>query len=285
MKKCTVCAQTFRNTTATGSPNICLQIHGLLSGNDDGQWRLDNYGKVAPQSLLPIQETQMSFVVHLSEWVISILQPFDTVEQHNFVKMITAASSCLVAPAARSIRKRFLQIEEEEESIVKAKIACGEFQVSLTADTWSSRVYKGYMIVTGHYVDSDLSMKCVILEFNFFHTPHIGGAAEAFLKEVIEHWRLTERVRAITSDNVSDVVLGMSFLYDWLSEKDPMIYKNSSQFYIRCFANIPNLATMECMKEIYGHIEKIGSLPSTLRSSVKKRDLSNDFIVKLCLKV
>lgn len=97
-----MCAN-ISKTTATGSLKIHLQNHGLLSGNDEGQWRLDNRGNLTPQSLLLIQEAHKSFEAHPCEWMICTLQPFYTVEQHTFVKMVTTASSSFVLPSARSI--------------------------------------------------------------------------------------------------------------------------------------------------------------------------------------
>lgn len=41
-------------------------------------------------------------------------------------------------------------------------------------------------MVTGHYVDSNWSMKCVTLDFNRLHRQQTGQAEEAFLKAVIE---------------------------------------------------------------------------------------------------
>lgn len=78
-------------------------------------------------------------------------------------------------------------MEEEKESSITAKIECGEFRVSLTADAWLSRICKEFTVVVGNYVDSEWSKKCVTLAFSRFNTPHIGRAAEAFWKEVIEH--------------------------------------------------------------------------------------------------
>lgn len=98
-----MCAQTFRNTAATGLLEIHLQIHDLLLSNDDGQWRVDSCGKIALQTLLPIQEAEKSFETYLCEWIIFILQSIDTVEQHTFVKRISAAKSRLAVPSAGSI--------------------------------------------------------------------------------------------------------------------------------------------------------------------------------------
>lgn len=94
-------------------------------------------------------------------------------------------------------------------------------------------------------------MKFATLAFSRFHTPHTCRAPNVLSKEVIEHWGLTEHVKAITTDNTSDLVLVMSFLHDWLSEEHPMTYEHSSQYPISCFAHILNFATKERMKDIH----------------------------------
>lgn len=53
-------------------------------------------------------------------------------------------------------------------------------KVCLTADACSSKIYKGYMEVTGHWVDDSWNMRSAILDFCRFPTPHTGDATCTF---------------------------------------------------------------------------------------------------------
>lgn len=282
--RCIVCSQTFRGTTATGSLKTHLQNHGLLGDSGKRQRRLNSSCEVVPTSLIPSQEKQRIFEIHLCEWMIGTLQPFSTVEQSAFVHMVRSANPNIVVPSTRTIRRRILKLSEEKELVVKAKIAQEHCRLSITADAWSSRVYKGFMVVTAHFIDKNWNMKSVIIEFDRFYTPHTGEAVEAFLRDVIERWGISQRVQAVTTDSASDMIRGMSLLHRWLSSIDPNMPQLRSHFHIRCFAHVLNLATKECMKDIHSHISKIRALLSTLRSSVKRRDLFNEVKTELGLK-
>lgn len=88
-----------------------------------------------------------------------------------------------------------------------------QFWLRLTEDAWSSMVYKGFMVVTGHYVDKDWEMKSLIIELDRFYNFHTGKAAEDFMEDVIETWNLTERIQSLTTDIASDFIRGISMLH------------------------------------------------------------------------
>lgn len=49
-------------------------------------------------------------------------------------------------------------------------------KVSLTADIWSSPIFKGYMAVIAYWLDTNWDLKSTVLELKRFHTPHTGDA-------------------------------------------------------------------------------------------------------------
>ena len=53
-------------------------------------------------------------------------------------------------------------------------------KVSIKPDAWSSRMYKGYMVVTAHWIDSSWNLQSAVIDFNRFLTSHTGDAACKF---------------------------------------------------------------------------------------------------------
>lgn len=50
-------------------------------------------------------------------------------------------------------------------------------KVRFTVDAWSSRVYRGYMVISVHLIDHCCNLHSTLLDFVRFPTPHTGEAA------------------------------------------------------------------------------------------------------------
>lgn len=66
--------------------------------------------------------------------------------------------------------------------------------------------------MTGHWVDGTWIMRCAVLEFKRFFTPHTGEAAAAFLLDAIEEWGMGARVSSTKMENSNDMVKGVKIL-------------------------------------------------------------------------
>lgn len=120
-------------------------------------------------------------------------------------------------------------------------------RVSLTADAWSSRIYHGYMVVTGHWIDESWTMRATVLEFKRFITPHTGDAVCHFIEEVIKDGGLENSLMSITTDNASDMIAAIRKLnnkiHNALDVTDSSL--RFENFHIRCIAHIVNLSVKE----------------------------------------
>lgn len=60
----------------------------------------------------------------------------------------------------------------------------------LTADSWSSRLNKGYMCVAVNWIDENWKVKSKLLDFKHFPTPHTGSTKCDVLYELLEDFHL-----------------------------------------------------------------------------------------------
>lgn len=76
----------------------------------------------------------------------------------------------------------------------KCKLYCIEMRDSfksipgkanITTYAWLSRVYKGYLTTTLHWVDRNLVMHSIVLEFVRFSTPHNTETAATLLADIM----------------------------------------------------------------------------------------------------
>lgn len=88
-------------------------------------------------------------------------------------------------------------------------------------------------------------------------------------------------IRAVTTDNASDMRKGLKKLCDDLSTASPGTYCDSSAFHVRCVSHVVNMAVVECMAVVHTHITKIRYLINSIRSSVKLRDIFNEVHIEL----
>lgn len=92
-------------------------------------------------------------------------------------------------------------------------------------------------------------MQATVLEIKWFKTPYSGAAASKFIFEVIKDWGLEMSFMAITTDDSSNMNVGIRKLNIKIVNK---LAKNVStlrfeKFHIRCITHIFNLAVKEFM--------------------------------------
>ena len=88
---------------------------------------------------------------------------------------------------------------------------------------------------------------------------------------VIQDWKLDTRLEAITTDNGSDMVKGVSNLLHELNEA-PENQFVVGEVHRRCMAHIVNLAVKASLSHIHTQVGNIRSLVSGIRQSTKRRE-------------
>lgn len=138
-------------------------------------------------------------------------------------------------------------------------------RVSVTANEWYLKVYKDYMVVTGHWVDPDWNLRSIEIEFERFLTPHKNGAAETFLRDMRSDWYLLDKSQGVTMEKASDMVKRIDFLQQSLRRKCPSVYSEHHLFYVRCFAEVLNLTVKEALWSTHSKIKNIFNFVGTVR--------------------
>src|SRR5690349_5995081 len=76
-------------------------------------------------------------------------------------------------------------------------------RIALTLDGWSSRVVRGYLVVTAHWIDTtkdSWTLRSCVLDFVHFPPPHNTETTSELLLKVLEDYNIGSRVRAVTTD-------------------------------------------------------------------------------------
>lgn len=246
------------------------------------QSRFNTHGSLHCTSAQPFDHVQCNLNESIVKWVVDTVSSFSAVEQKSFHALIHSVNPSLIIPSRHTVRHLILQKHITLRERVRSYIATSAKSVCLTCDAWSSRVYRGYMTITVHFIDNSWKMKSCLLDFVRFKTPHTGEASFGILHDTIKTWELDKMVHSITTDNAADIVRGVEILRSVLYAETYLDqYRPRRSFHVRCIAHVLNLAVKECMQLVHDKLEKVRRLLSSIRCSVKRRALFNDIKVEM----
>lgn len=180
----------------------------------------------------------------MSFWVVRLCLSFSVVEDSNFVNLINNFAPGFAVPS-RITQRRILQ-QHKEVSLQQKSYSHSIQSFTLNTDAWSSRVMKGYIAITIHWIDSDWCLQSSFHDIRRFPTPRTGHATAALLAEVTGRWEIASKVKAVTADKDSAVCKHVALLRNMLNEQrcEDMSLEN---FHVRCIAHIIYFEVKECL--------------------------------------
>ncbi|XP_023730956.1 zinc finger BED domain-containing protein RICESLEEPER 2-like [Lactuca sativa] len=176
----------------------------------------------------------------IANWILSTEQPFATVEDAMFVKMMKTATPLFEKVSRVTITSDYFKVYEHEKKRLKAltKVAS---KISLTTDCWKSSHQKiEYMVITAHFVDHNWRLQKYVLSFEHVHPPHTTVDIIDGIYKYLQEWEIKDKIFTISVDNIAynDKALRR------LKENFSRVRKLSCGgilFRIRCCAHILNL--------------------------------------------
>lgn len=148
--QCTVrsCNHTFSINSSTSTLKEHLRAHRLFN-TDDNQQRLSTSTQNSDLTLTTsppaaIESFQARFESQLSDFIVVGRHSFSLVENLEFKKLISLCNPNLHLPSRKTIQRRVLAICNNMKENLKSLLYKRTSRVILTADEWSSRIYRGY---------------------------------------------------------------------------------------------------------------------------------------------
>ncbi|MBW0547074.1 hypothetical protein O181_086789, partial [Austropuccinia psidii MF-1] len=74
--------------------------------------------------------------------------------------------------------------------------------VSFTTNTWTSPNMKGYMAVTGHFINQDFNIFSILLGLTEIQGDHSGTSLAEEFWQILERYNLENYIVSITTDNI-----------------------------------------------------------------------------------
>ena len=165
------------------------------------------------------------------------MQPFSIVEDRGFRRFIQALDPRYEIPGRKKITQVIIpRIYKKEEESLKKELENTE-HIALTTDEWTSRTTKGYMAVTAHFIDKNMTLQSRVLETRRVTSSVTSENIKDELNHVMDSWSIQQKVFAIVTDNAANMKLAINLL---------------NKRHVPCSAHTLNLAVQDAVNKVAG---------------------------------
>ncbi|KAG8363067.1 hypothetical protein BUALT_BualtUnG0007600 [Buddleja alternifolia] len=182
--------------------------------------------------------------------------PLSIVDHVGFRSFVASFKSSFQVMSRNTLKNDIMKIYSNER--VKCynlleKLKC---RIAITTNMWtSSNNKKGFMAITGHYIDDSWVLQSCILRFIYVPAPHTAKALSGQLNRALIDWKINRKLSTITVDNCSTNDVMLARLVEKLPRRDMLL--NGKVLHMRCCAPILNLIVKDGLGVITDAIERI----------------------------
>lgn len=138
-------------------------------------------------------------------------------------------------------------VKERQQSLLQKLPP--DAKLSIALDCWTSPFRQAFMAITGYFIDEEWECREILLGFEPLSGSHTGVNLGDVLLQVLQEYRITDRVLAATTDNASN----NSTLISSIRESIQSLELNTDSTIIRipCLAHIIQLS----LKDLLGQMK------------------------------
>ena len=185
-------------------------------------------------------------------------------ESPAFERMIQRAFCPQYSNVSRKTTKKdIVKSYHEKWDALRQSLSALTFSIALTSDIWtSSHQRTSYLSVVAHYLDSKYRLNKRVIGFKDIDESHTGEAIASQILEVIQEYKIEDRVVSITLDNASANTSAMNTLEPYIQS-----YIGGYVLHQRCVCHIINLIVQSGMSQVSKHLSSIRSAIRFLSTS------------------
>ncbi|CAG8521648.1 11978_t:CDS:2, partial [Cetraspora pellucida] len=253
---CEKCSDVFASTSGTSTLRRHLESHQIIVPKKI-QKKTSYYN--IPYSINEQQERDDVVI----EWIISNTQPFSTVENKAWRRMITKFDPHYQFHNRHTIKNFILTLYDKKKEQLKLIIDNIPGKVSFTSDMWTASNGSAFLSLTIHYIDSSWRLRNFLLDIVPMAVRHTGVNMCNAIMDVLHEFNLTEKALALTTDNASSMIVCGATIAEELDRE----FDNLSFSHYRCATHILNLAVSKGIELVDKTITKIRSLMLYIKDS------------------
>lgn len=188
--------------------NTNFHTHGFFLEGDTQQ-SFEHEGALVAQTPPPNWYNQDYFENIPISCIVQSLLPFSFTKRDTEKRFFKGINPGFSVPSRLTTHHRVMDMKADLKAKMRLIMSPRKGKVSLTADSRSSKMFWGYMIITAHWIDAKRCLLSATLEFIPFYTPLIADAVCASLCDMIKSWNLGKDAQFVATDNASDIVKEM----------------------------------------------------------------------------
>ncbi|KAL6560489.1 hypothetical protein OROGR_004048 [Orobanche gracilis] len=206
-------ASTGCTTTFNRHVDKCLLAHGRTHQKQlQFQPSTDNPSEV---TLANFQYDHSEMRKVISHYILVNELPFRHAESFMFDVIMRKASPFWQKISRQTVKQDCMTTYEIEKKNLK-ELFKSVRKINITTDMWTSSHQKlGYMVVTGHWIDSEWKLNMRVLNFCNVPPPHSGYVISEALFKSLNEWGIVDKIGTLTVDNAkANDLMGNSFMHD-----------------------------------------------------------------------
>uniref|UniRef100_A0A2N9FGB2 BED-type domain-containing protein n=1 Tax=Fagus sylvatica TaxID=28930 RepID=A0A2N9FGB2_FAGSY len=138
----------------------------------------------------------------LAHMVIMHEYPLAMVDHVGFRRFVSGLQPNFKLVSRNTLKRDILKIYDYEKQKSMAKIDNNGSRVAITTDMWtSSNKKRGFMVVTGHYINDSWILESQIMRFIYVPSPHTKEVLSTVLLECLLEWNVDRKLSTVTVDN------------------------------------------------------------------------------------
>ncbi|GAB4827468.1 hypothetical protein Ancab_040027 [Ancistrocladus abbreviatus] len=192
----------------------------------------------------------------VAHWILMHEHSVSIVEEEGFNLMMKCGMPQWQKISHQTIREDCYKVYELQRKKLKSllmKIS----NISLTTDLWYASPQKiEYMVLTGHFVDSNWMLQKHVLSFVHIPLPRRGVEIADCIYKCLKEWGIENKVFTVSVDNASANDVCIRYLKDTFSKTRKLVC-GGKLFHVRCYAHIFNIMVQYGLQEIKHVIENI----------------------------
>uniref|UniRef100_A0AAR5PAX1 BED-type domain-containing protein n=1 Tax=Dendroctonus ponderosae TaxID=77166 RepID=A0AAR5PAX1_DENPD len=209
--------QPIRTQTVTQAPikgDNCSSSHQFLQVAEDSIQRPATSGAGNLQTITSSIQVPLSIAKQkdIDKQLISLIakeyHPFSIVEDEEFKRLLYLLNPHYKVPTRKTVSNLMLpDVYNEALELVKSRLDRA-FAVCLTTEGWTSRTNDCFYSVTAHYIveeSNNTFLSSDLLGCISYTKSHTAENIADKLREVIEEWKLTNKIVAVVSDNEANM--------------------------------------------------------------------------------
>ncbi|KAJ9538563.1 hypothetical protein OSB04_031296 [Centaurea solstitialis] len=187
----------------------------------------------------------------------------------GFRKYSNGLEASFKVPCRRTTKSDIMKVYATKKAFTLSCLEKNESQIALTSDLrTASYQLKGYMALTGHYIDANWKLQNRIISFLHVPSPHTFEAISQALIECFMDRNIDNKMSTLTLDNCSTNDVAIDKLLGTVSPSS-LILKGRF-FHMRCCAHIINLIVQDGFSVIENSIKKVRDSVSFWKYSPKR---------------